>query len=174
MFEARVHGSLADIGRARWDACFPGALEGFDYLLAVEEAGLPGFTWRYVLVEQDGQAVAAAPAFVTDYALDTTLNPLGRSAVAAARRLAPRAFTLRLGSLGSPLTEDVGLGFAPGANLGYDVAIFEAVHGSAPTIAGANVANPTAVISSSGSGHVAQRTTGRWRISPIDTRTARR
>jgi predicted N-acyltransferase len=114
MFEARVHGSLADIGRARWDACFPGALEGFDYLLAVEEAGLPGFTWRYVLVEQDGQAVAAAPAFVTDYALDTTLNPLGRSAVAAARRLAPRAFTLRLGSLGSPLTEDVGLGFAPG------------------------------------------------------------
>ena len=39
-----------------------------------------------------------------------------------------------------------GLGFAPGANIGKDVAIFEAVHGSAPDIAGKGVANPTAVI----------------------------
>jgi len=39
-----------------------------------------------------------------------------------------------------------GLGFAPSANLGSDVAIFEAVHGSAPKYAGRNVINPTAVI----------------------------
>ena len=42
-----------------------------------------------------------------------------------------------------------GLGFAPSANLGSDVAIFEAVHGSAPKYAGRNVINPTAVILSS-------------------------
>ena len=39
-----------------------------------------------------------------------------------------------------------GLGFAPSANIGNDVAIFEAVHGSAPKYAGKNVINPTAVI----------------------------
>lgn len=39
-----------------------------------------------------------------------------------------------------------GLGLAPGANIGYDTAIFEAVHGSAPDIAGKNVANPCALI----------------------------
>ena len=39
-----------------------------------------------------------------------------------------------------------GLGFAPSANLGTDVAIFEAVHGSAPKYAGKDVANPTALI----------------------------
>jgi isocitrate dehydrogenase len=39
-----------------------------------------------------------------------------------------------------------GLGFAPSANLGHDVAIFEAVHGSAPKYAGKDVANPTAMI----------------------------
>ncbi len=39
-----------------------------------------------------------------------------------------------------------GLGFAPSANLGNEVAIFEAVHGSAPKYAGKNVINPTAVI----------------------------
>ena len=42
-----------------------------------------------------------------------------------------------------------GLGFAPSANLGSGVAIFEAVHGSAPKYAGKNVINPTAVILSS-------------------------
>lgn len=39
-----------------------------------------------------------------------------------------------------------GLGMAPGANIGEDVAIFEAVHGSAPDIAGMDIANPTSVI----------------------------
>jgi isocitrate dehydrogenase len=41
-----------------------------------------------------------------------------------------------------------GLGFAPGANLGNEVCIFEAVHGSAPKYAGKNVINPTAVLQS--------------------------
>ena len=41
-----------------------------------------------------------------------------------------------------------GLGFVPGANMGDHCAIFEAVHGSAPDIAGKNIANPTAVIRS--------------------------
>lgn len=39
-----------------------------------------------------------------------------------------------------------GLGMAPGANIGKNAAIFEAVHGSAPDIAGQNLANPTSVI----------------------------
>jgi isocitrate dehydrogenase (NAD+) len=41
-----------------------------------------------------------------------------------------------------------GLGFVPSANLGDHCAIFEAVHGSAPDIAGKNLANPTAIIRS--------------------------
>jgi isocitrate dehydrogenase (NAD+) len=39
-----------------------------------------------------------------------------------------------------------GLGMAPGANIGTDAAIFEAVHGSAPDIAGKGVANPVALM----------------------------
>src|ERR1700676_4183527 len=42
-----------------------------------------------------------------------------------------------------------GLGFVPSANLGDHCAIFEAVHGSAPDIAGKNLANPTALLRSS-------------------------
>jgi isocitrate dehydrogenase len=52
------------------------------------------------------------------------------------------------GDILSDLTSGLigGLGFAPGANLGDEVAIFEAVHGSAPKYAGKNVINPTAVL----------------------------
>lgn len=39
-----------------------------------------------------------------------------------------------------------GLGVVPGANIGLDAAVFEAVHGSAPDIAGKNIANPTALL----------------------------
>ncbi len=41
-----------------------------------------------------------------------------------------------------------GLGIVPGANIGEDCAVFEAVHGSAPDIAGQGIANPTAVVQS--------------------------
>jgi isocitrate dehydrogenase (NAD+) len=59
-----------------------------------------------------------------------------------------------------------GLGVVPGANLGVDAAVFEAVHGSAPDIAGKNVANPTALLLSAvlmlrhiGEGAMADRVT---------------
>ncbi len=41
-----------------------------------------------------------------------------------------------------------GLGIVPGANIGDEAAVFEAVHGSAPDIAGKGIANPTALIQS--------------------------
>ena len=51
-----------------------------------------------------------------------------------------------ISDLGSALIG--GLGFAPGANIGNEAAIFEAVHGSAPKYAGKNIINPTAVLMS--------------------------
>lgn len=55
------------------------------------------------------------------------------------------------GDIVSDLTSALvgGLGFAPSANIGNEVSIFEAVHGSAPKYAGKNVINPTAMILSS-------------------------
>lgn len=56
--------------------------------------------------------------------------------------------TNMFGDILSDLTAGLvgGLGLIPGANIGADAALFEAVHGSAPDIAGKNIANPTAVI----------------------------
>jgi isocitrate dehydrogenase (NAD+) len=56
-----------------------------------------------------------------------------------------------------------GLGLAPASNIGTDAAMFEAVHGSAPDIAGKGVANPAALIQAAGllCDHVGQPDVGR-------------
>ncbi len=73
-----------------------------------------------------------------------------------------------------------GLGLAPGANIGNHAAIFEAVHGSAPDIAGQGIANPSAVILAGcmmfdylGASEVAERVRGgliEALASPVRTR----
>ncbi|MDB5425090.1 MAG: hypothetical protein JWQ29_2506, partial [Phenylobacterium sp.] len=113
MPELRVIDSLAQVDRARWDRLFPGVLEGYDYLMAVEAAGLAGFRWRYLLLEEGDGLLAAAPAFLTDYALETTLAGPARRVADGLKRVAPEALTLRLACLGSPCTETVLLGFDP-------------------------------------------------------------
>lgn len=63
-----------------------------------------------------------------------------------------------------------GLGVVPGANIGDGCAIFEAVHGTAPDIAGKNIANPTAVLLSSAMmmDHLGELQAGKWIRKAID------
>jgi predicted N-acyltransferase len=112
--KVEVHESLSTIERSAWNACFVGNLEGYDYLLAVENGGLDDFHWRYVTVEQDGMIVAAMPAFLCDYGLETTL-PRGRlhTMIGWVRTIAPRFLKLKLACLGSPCTENGAVGFNP-------------------------------------------------------------
>ena len=114
MPEARVVDSLAEVSRASWDGLFANLPERYDYLAAVEAAGLPGFRWRYVLVSEGEALLAAAPAFLTEYGLETTLAGAGRRVMERLRRVAPGALTLRLACIGSPCATTASLGFAPG------------------------------------------------------------
>lgn len=116
MPSTRVIDSLAQLHPARWNALFPGELETYAYLSAVEAAGLEGFQWRYVLVEHDGTLLAAAPAFITAYGLETTLSGPGRRFAEAARRILPDLLTVRLACIGSPCTETAGVGFHSAAD----------------------------------------------------------
>ena len=117
MPDVRVVQSLAEVDRPQWNALFPGALEDYDYLLAVERAGLEGFRWRYVLVHDGAELVGAAAGFLTDYALDTTLTGAGGKVAQALKRVAPDALTLRLACLGSPCSEKALLSVSPDAPL---------------------------------------------------------
>lgn len=113
MREVSVVDSLAHVDRAAWNALFPGALEDYDYLTAIEDAALEGFQWRYVLLHDDRGLAAAAAGFLVDYPLETTLTGRARRAAEALRRVLPRLLTLRLGCIGSPCTETALLGVRP-------------------------------------------------------------
>lgn len=74
--------------------------------------------------------------------MDLALNPYAYDVL-----VAPNLYGDIISDLGSALVG--GLGVAPGANIGEQAAVFEAVHGSAPDIAGKDIANPTSAILSS-------------------------
>ncbi|MBR6756552.1 MAG: isocitrate/isopropylmalate dehydrogenase family protein [Peptococcaceae bacterium] len=71
--------------------------------------------------------------------MDLVLNPASYDVL-----VAPNLYGDILSDLASALVG--GLGVAPGANIGKNAAVFEAVHGSAPDIAGKDLANPTSAI----------------------------
>ena len=71
--------------------------------------------------------------------MDLALNPYAYDVL-----VAPNLYGDIISDLGSALVG--GLGVAPGANIGENAAVFEAVHGSAPDIAGKDIANPTSAI----------------------------
>ncbi|AVA23382.1 MULTISPECIES: peptidogalycan biosysnthesis protein [unclassified Rhizobium] len=111
---AEVHFSIRAIGRDAWNACFHDQVEDYDCLLAIEEAGIEGFEWRYITVAEDGRISAAMPAFLCPYALDTTLEEGAlRRGIRWVRQRFAGFLTLRLACLGSPCTETGAVGFHP-------------------------------------------------------------
>lgn len=112
MITAHAFASIERIEREQWNACFPGTLEDWDYYLAVEKAGIEGFEWRYLALYEDQQLVAAVPAFITRYSLDTTVQGLARRLSQALARLWPGALQLGLYALGSPVAERCEAGVA--------------------------------------------------------------
>jgi isocitrate dehydrogenase (NAD+) len=90
-------------------------------------------------VAQKYPEIAVEDRIVDNMAMQLVLNP-GQFDVMVTTNL----FGDILSDLCSGLVG--GLGLAPGANIGAHAAIFEAVHGSAPDIAGKNIANPCAII----------------------------
>jgi predicted N-acyltransferase len=109
-----VHFSIRAIGHDAWNACFRGQVEDYDCLLAIEEADISGFEWRYITIVDDGRVSAAMPVFLCPYALDTTLEDGRlRKAVRRIRQRFPGFLTLRLACLGSPCTETGAVGFHP-------------------------------------------------------------
>lgn len=116
--ETRINTSIRDIGREEWDACFADEVERYDYLLAVEEAGIADFRWRYLTIVERGQVIVAMPAFLTDYQLETTADEGNiRKFIRNIRRHLPRFMTLKLACLGSPCTETAAPGFHSSVSL---------------------------------------------------------
>ncbi len=112
LMQTRVANSIREVGKQAWNACFKDEVEDFDCLLAIEEAGIEGFAWRYVTVIENGTVIAAMPAFITNYQLETTLEEGAvRRFIRRMRGIFPGFLTLKLACLGSPCTETGKPGF---------------------------------------------------------------
>jgi isocitrate dehydrogenase (NAD+) len=100
----------------------------------------------------DGLFLESARTVATDYP-DITFDDRIVDAVCMHLVMNPAQFDILLlpnlyGDIVSDLCAGLvgGLGVVPAANLGTEIGVFEAVHGSAPDLAGRNVANPTALL----------------------------
>ena len=93
---------------------------------------------RDIAKEYEGR-VAMDERIVDACAMQLVLNPWQFDVIATTNLFGDILSDLIAGLIG-------GLGLAPGANIGANAAIFEAVHGSAPDIAGRGVANPAALL----------------------------
>lgn len=113
MAEWRVFDSLHDIDSRQWNACFPGEVENYDYLLAVERSALVGFSFRYLTAWSGSVLRCAVPMFLTPYSLDTTLQGIGKKLTSGFKRAFPKLLTLNLACIGSPCTECGQIGFNP-------------------------------------------------------------
>jgi isocitrate dehydrogenase (NAD+) len=87
------------------------------------------------------QTIVAAEVIVDACAMQMVRNPNALDVIVTENLYGDILSDLGAGLVG-------GLGIVPGANIGENAAVFEAVHGSAPDIAGKGIANPTAVIQS--------------------------
>lgn len=93
---------------------------------------------RKVAKEYEGK-IACEERIVDACAMELVLKPETYDVIVTTNLFGDILSDLTSGLIG-------GLGMAPGANIGEKAAMFEAVHGSAPDIAGKNIANPLAVL----------------------------
>ena len=111
MIETFALGSIEAVEPSQWNRLFPGELEDWSYLRAIERARLPGFRFVYFVVREGARLLAAAPAFLTDYRLDTTVSGALKRVTEATAKLLPRLLRIPMLALGSPVTERCQVGF---------------------------------------------------------------
>lgn len=113
MITTSAHPSIDAFAPIEWNRLFPHEREDHAYLRAVERAGLAGFRYIYFAVHEGKRLLAAVPAFITDYRLDTTMQGGVRRTAEALAKVLPRLLRIPMLSLGSPVTERCRAGFAP-------------------------------------------------------------
>ncbi len=125
----------------------------FEYALATGRKKITVVHKANILKFLTGLFLETVTAVAQDYHGNITLEDRIVDNCAMQLVLNPNQFDVILTTnmFGDILSDEIagvigGLGLAPGANIGDDAAMFEAVHGSAPDIAGQHKANPTALI----------------------------
>lgn len=112
--EVRAHPLVSSLPAAEWDALFQGSPEGYDLYKAFEAVPPPGFRLGALTVHDGGRMIAAAPLFRMHFRLDTPFPGRIRALGDWVHARAPRLTGFNILGLGSPMSDNCSVGFAPG------------------------------------------------------------
>ena len=99
----RVINRIEEVPRDAWNSVFPDVLESYDFFRTIDDSSLEQFSFRYILVYDRARLVGAAPCFLMDYSLDTSVNGPLRRLSNAVKKINPRIFSLKAFICGMPL-----------------------------------------------------------------------
>ncbi len=109
----RSYDSIAAIPRADWERLLPGEPESWDFYTAVETVPPPGFKLAAIAAFDGERIVAAAPLFRVAYRIDTPLQGRLRAVGDWVHARFPRLVSFPVIGIGSPMSDNCALGFAP-------------------------------------------------------------
>lgn len=110
-YETHYAFSAAKYHETVWHRLLLNSLEGYRYHLAFELGKVEGFKIGYLSVLKAGTVVCIAPIFITDYALDSTVQGPMKSLTRRLSRMLPNLMTVRLLCIGSPVTDSAQIGY---------------------------------------------------------------
>lgn len=114
-FSTKVSGSISEIDKKEWEAIYPDIPESYGFLKTVEETLSKQFNFYYIAIYEGSKIACAAPCFLLDYDLNTTLEEPLKSLVLALRKIMPDFFVARALVCGSPACEGrLGIKDSPG------------------------------------------------------------
>ncbi|MBF0511470.1 MAG: GNAT family N-acetyltransferase [Candidatus Omnitrophica bacterium] len=117
----RVIKKISDIPALEFNKIFPHVPEKYHFFKTLDEAGFHQFTFYYILVYHRKELVGAAPCFVVDYSLDTSISGLLRQLTNKITKIFPKLFSIKTLICGIPMGQgQVGL------NLSYS-GVLEAI-----------------------------------------------
>ncbi|MBF0593592.1 MAG: GNAT family N-acetyltransferase [Candidatus Omnitrophica bacterium] len=95
-FTSCVSTSISDIPRSDWESIFPPIAESYDFFRTLEETSQDQFKTFYITLREGQRIVCAAPCFVMDYPLDTTVDGFIKSTLNGFEKIIGRKIILRL------------------------------------------------------------------------------
>ncbi|MDD5730357.1 MAG: GNAT family N-acetyltransferase [Candidatus Omnitrophica bacterium] len=92
----KIFASIADIDKNEWDDIFPDIAESYGFFKTIDESLSRQFKSYYILIYENSRIECAAPCFIMDYPLETTVEGPLKKILTRLKNIAPRLFTLRI------------------------------------------------------------------------------
>lgn len=94
---------ISEIPPDDWNKVFPNVLESYIFFKTLDESNFEQFSFYYIMVYDRKMPVGAAPCFLMNYSLDTSINGPLRRFTNSLRKLIPNIFSLKVVTCGMPI-----------------------------------------------------------------------